>query len=137
MTVTASPATTPASSLRRRALGVAAAVVACVLIWAAGAVAGVDYTVRNPGQPAMVLGPAAIITVSLGSALLGWAALAVLERLTRRGTAIWTVLAVVVALLSLLPVIATDATGGAKVALGAMHLAVPAALIALLPARRR
>ncbi|MEV4543521.1 DUF6069 family protein [Micromonospora echinaurantiaca] len=136
MTATASSTTTPAPSLRRRALGVAAAVVACVLIWAVGAIAGVDYTVRNPGQPAMELGPAAIVTVSLGSALLGWAALAVLERLTRRGTAIWTVLAAAVALLSLFPVVATDATAGAKVALGAMHLAVAAALIALLPARR-
>lgn len=137
MTATASSATTPAPSLRRRALGVAAAVVACLLIWATGAAAGVDYTVRNPGQPAMELGPAAIVTVSLGSALLGWAALAVLERLTRRGTAIWTVLAVVVALFSLFPVVTTDATGGAKLALGAMHLAVAGALIALLPARRR
>ncbi|MEU4641760.1 DUF6069 family protein [Micromonospora sp. NPDC023814] len=46
------------------------------------------------------------------------------------------VLAVVLALLSLAPVFATEATAGAKVALGAMRLAVAAVLIPLLPARR-
>lgn len=137
MSATAHPATTT-PSLRRRALGVAAAVLACVLIWVVGAIAGVDYTVKNPGQPEFAVGLAPVVTFSLGSALLGWAALAVLERVAgRRASIIWIVLAAVVALLSLFPVFATEATAGAKVALGAMHLAVAAVLIALFPARNR
>ncbi|MGW4501096.1 DUF6069 family protein [Micromonospora sp. NPDC004336] len=127
--------TTP--SVRRRALGVGAAVAASALIWIAGAIAGVDYTVENPGQPAFTVGLAPVLVFSLGSALVGWAGLVVLERLLgRRAGVVWTVVAVVLALLSLVPVVATDATGGAKAALGAMHLAVAAALIPLLPARR-
>ncbi|PZF88015.1 DUF6069 family protein, partial [Micromonospora deserti] len=129
------PAT--ASPLRRRALGVGAAILASVLIWLVGEIAGVDYTVKNPDQPEMVIGLGPVITISLGSALLGWAALALLERFAgRRATAIWIVLAVAVTVLSFVPVVTTDATGGAKVALGAMHLAVAAVLLALLPVRR-
>ncbi|MFG1869560.1 DUF6069 family protein [Micromonospora arborensis] len=134
----ATVATPATSSLRRRALGVAAAVVASLAIWAVGALAGVDYTVENPGQPAMVIGAGAIVVVALGAALLGWAALALLERFTKRlARPVWISLAVLVTLLSFAPLIGTEATGGAKLALGATHVAVAVALIALLPARRR
>ncbi|MEV4495445.1 DUF6069 family protein [Micromonospora arborensis] len=134
-TAVATP-TTPL--LRRRALGVAAAVVACLAIWAIGALAGVDYTVENPGQPARVIGAGAIVTVALGATLLGWAALALLERFAKRfARPVWISLAVLVTLLSFAPLIGTEATGGAKLALGATHVAVAVMLIALLPARRR
>ncbi|MGB2570100.1 DUF6069 family protein [Micromonospora citrea] len=137
MTVTAHPATaTP--SLRRRALGVAAAVLAPAVIWAIGAMAGVDYTVENPGQPAFVVGLVPVLIFALGSALVGWLGLVVLERLTRRRAAvIWTTLAVALTLLSFVPVLATEASTGAKVALSVIHLAVAAPLIALLPTRAR
>ncbi|MEH0985103.1 DUF6069 family protein [Micromonospora sp. CPCC 205556] len=137
MSATAQPATTVTSG-RRRAIGVAGAVLACVLIWVIGAIAGVDYTVKNPGQPEMTVGIGPVVIFSLGAALVGWAALAVLERfLPRRATAVWIALAVVVALLSLLPLMGTEATTGAKLTLGAMHLAVAAVLISLLPSRHR
>ncbi|GAB3935266.1 DUF6069 family protein [Micromonospora vulcania] len=141
MSATAEPSvttTTTTSSLRRRALGVVAAVLASLVIWGIGEVAGVDYTVQSPGQPALVIGPSQIIGITLGAALLGWAALAVLERVARRtATAIWISLAVLVTLLSFVPLVGTEATTGARLALGAMHVAVAVALIALLPARRR
>ncbi|WP_433527883.1 DUF6069 family protein [Micromonospora sp. CA-263727] len=124
------------SPLRRRAAGVAAAVLASAVIWIVGAIAGVDYAVRSPGQPETVVNLGPVIVISAGSALLGWAALALLERVAgRRATGIWFALAVVVTLLSFVPLLQVDATGGAKVALGVMHLAVPAALVALLPKR--
>ncbi|WP_346534127.1 DUF6069 family protein [Micromonospora sp. DPT] len=137
MTATAHPtATTP--SLRRRALGVAVTVLTCVVLWTVGAVAGVDYTVENPGQPAFVVGVVPVIVFSLGSALVGWAGLVLLERFAgRRATVVWIALAVLIALLSLVPVVATEATTGAKVMLGTMHLAVAAVLIAFLPRRVR
>jgi hypothetical protein len=136
MSATAHPAT-GTSLIRRRALGVAVAVLACVLIWALGRVAGVDYTVANPGRAPMEVGLGPVVIFSLLASLVGWAALVVLERFTRRATAIWTPLAVVVALLSLLPLAGSEADGGTKLTLGAMHLAVAAVLIALLPARAR
>ncbi|SCF23432.1 hypothetical protein GA0074696_3635 [Micromonospora purpureochromogenes] len=137
MTATAHPTATT-SSLRRRALGVAVTVLTCVVLWTVGAVAGVDYTVVNPGQPAFVVGVVPVIVFSLGSALVGWAGLVLLERFAgRRATVVWIALAVLIALLSLVPVVATEATTGAKVMLGTMHLAVAAVLIAFLPRRAR
>ncbi|RQX13483.1 hypothetical protein DDE19_25710 [Micromonospora ureilytica] len=137
--MSAATVTTPAPSpLRRRALGVAAAVVACLAIWAIGALAGVDYTVESPGQPATVIGAGAIVTVALGAALLGWAALALLERFaTRVARPVWISVAIVVTVLSFFPLLSVEATGGAKLALGATHVAVAVALIALLPRPRR
>lgn len=137
MTATAHPATTT-PSLRRRALGVAVTVLTCVVLWIVGAVAGVDYTVQNAGQPALVVNLVPVVIFSLGSALVGWAGLVLLERFAgRRAGVIWITLAVLIALVSLVPVIATEATAGAKVMLGAMHLAVAAVLIAFLPKRAR
>ncbi|MBM0203642.1 hypothetical protein JNW90_11380 [Micromonospora sp. STR1s_5] len=137
--MSAAAVTTPAPSpLRRRALGVAAAVVAPLAIWAIGALVGVDYTVESPGQPATVIGAGAIVMIALVAALLGWAALALLERFaTRVARPVWISLAIVVTALSFVPVLSVEATGGAKLALGATHVAVAVALIALLPRPRR
>ncbi|MET8044073.1 DUF6069 family protein [Micromonospora sp. NPDC005215] len=137
--MSATAVTTPApSTVRRRALGVVVAVVAALAIWAIGALAGVDYTVESPGQPAIDLGAGAIVVVALGAALLGWATLALLERFAPRvARPVWISLAVVVTLVSLVPLLGVEATGGAKATLGATHLAVALPLIALLPARRR
>ncbi|RAO55418.1 hypothetical protein LUPAC06_04142 [Micromonospora saelicesensis] len=137
--MSAAAVTTPAPSpLRRRALGVAAAVVAPLAIWAIGALAGVDYTVESPGQPATVIGAGAIVMIALVAALLGWAALALLERFAPRvARLVWISLAIVVTVLSFVPVLSVEATGGAKLALGATHVAVAVALIALLPRPRR
>ncbi|WP_433320252.1 DUF6069 family protein [Micromonospora sp. CA-269861] len=137
--MSAATVTTPAPSpLRRRALGVVAAVVAPLAIWAIGALAGVDYTIESPGQPATDIGAGAIVMIALGAALLGWAALALLERFaTRVARPVWISLAVVVTVLSFVPLFGVEATGGAKLALGATHVAVAVALIALLPRPRR
>ncbi|MGW3603377.1 DUF6069 family protein [Micromonospora sp. NPDC005161] len=141
MSATAEPSVTTTattSSLRRRTLGVAAAVVACLAIWGIGEAAGVDYTVESPGQPALVIGPGEIFGIALGAALLGWATLALLERFVpRTARVIWISLAALVTLLSFGPLLGTEATAGAKLTLGATHLAVAVALIALLPAPRR
>ncbi|MFF0471149.1 DUF6069 family protein [Micromonospora zamorensis] len=137
--MSAAAITTPTTStLRRRALAVGVAVVACLAIWSIGALAGVDYTVESPGQPATVIGAGAIFVVALGAALLGWAALALLERFAPRAARpVWISLAVAVTLLSLVPLFGVEATGGAKLTLGATHVAVAVALIALLPRPRR
>ncbi|MDG9673611.1 DUF6069 family protein [Micromonospora sp. DH14] len=137
--MSAATVTTPAPSpLRRRALGIVAAVVAPLVVWSIGALAGVDYTVESPGRPATVIGAGAIVMIALAAALLGWAALALLERFAARiARPLWIALAIVVTVLSFVPVFSVEATGGAKLALGATHVAVAVALIALLPARRR
>ncbi|WP_341715673.1 DUF6069 family protein [Micromonospora sp. FIMYZ51] len=124
------------TSLRRRVLGVLAAVAASVAIWLVTALGGVDYAVTSPGQPEVVVNLVPVVVVSLGAALIGWAALALLERFAgHRATTIWFTLVLAATLLSFVPLVQVEATAGAKLALGAMHLAVPVALIPLLPKR--
>src|SRR5688572_7666833 len=119
-TMQAAPATTagPGHRRRNRALAVLGAGVAVALVWVIGEpVLGNDLVVVQPGQPARDLGLAAAVTVTLGAGLLGWAAIALLERLTRHGALIWTVLAAILLLVSFAPVASVEATGGTKAVL--------------------
>lgn len=109
------------------ALVVAGAVVAAALFWVIGEpLLGHDLVVTSPGQPTQDLGLAAIVTVTLGAGLLGWAALAVLERITARALLLWTIAALVILAVSFLPFAGVEASGGTKVVLAAMHVAVAA-----------
>jgi hypothetical protein len=122
--------TAPFASARNRILVVAAAVLATALIWVIGEpLLGHDLVVVSPGQPAMDLGLAEIAFVALASSLLGWAALAILERITKHAVAIWTIAALVVLAVSFLPFAGVKTSGGSKVVLALTHVAVAAVLI--------
>lgn len=115
---------------RRRALAVVAAVVVTLAVWLVGHLAGADYWITDSqGSVRIDALVTTQVTVILG--LAGWAVLALLERLTRYGTRIWTVLAVLIVALSMLPVALVEATTATRVALVAVHLAVGAVLIPL------
>ncbi|WP_309238474.1 DUF6069 family protein [Actinoplanes aureus] len=115
---------------RDRMLVVAGAVLATVLVWVIGEpLLGHDLVVVSPGQPAMDLGLAEIAFVALASSLLGWAALAILERVTTRALTIWTIAALVVLAVSFLPFAGVETSGGSKVVLALTHIAVAAVLI--------
>ena len=117
---------------RRRAATAAAAVVAAVVVWAvAGPLLGVDLRVAfGSGEPPTEVGLLPVVVTSTLASLVAWALLAVLERTTARGLAVWTALAAVVLVLSLLPLLAAGGTpAGARVALALMHLAVAAVLV--------
>jgi hypothetical protein len=131
--------TTPATDRPtrvRRLVVVAGASVAALAVWAvADPLAGIDLTVRLSGAEQHV-GAGAVVAASLVAGFAAWASLALLERLTRRGRRIWTVLAVVVLALSLSGPL--GAVGAASlVALACMHLTVGAVLIPGLTVRRR
>ena len=105
------------------------AAVAALLIWLVqGPLTGADLVVRN-GDATSTVGPVAVVVVALAVGLVGWALLALLERVTSRGRLVWSIIAVAVLLLSLVgPLGAT--TIQAKGALAAMHAVVGAILIA-------
>jgi hypothetical protein len=130
-TATAPSQPRPRANRRLRLLGVLAAIVLPTLVWlVAGPLFGADLTVQDNNDPPKVIeiGFGPIVVVSAGFALLGWAALALLERLTRHGRLIWTGLAVALLVLSFLPLLG-PMSAGTRVALGLVHLAVGAALI--------
>lgn len=113
---------------RRRALGIVLAVVVTLAVWLLGHLAGADYWITDSqGAVRIDMLVTAQVTVVLG--LVGWGVLALLERLSRRGTTAWTVLAVVVVAASMIPVVLVEATTATRLALVAVHLAVGAVLV--------
>jgi hypothetical protein len=116
--------------MKKNAIAVAVALVSTVVIWLLARLLGADLRVdpRNGQEPTQITLPFAA-AVTLVVSLLGWAARAALGRFTRRAAVVWTVLAVAVLAVSLLPVFTVGASGGTRAALAAMHLAVAAALI--------
>src|SRR5579863_2856226 len=90
-------------SRRRRALGVAAAALAAVAVWVVAVpLLGGHLTVRFGHGAAQTVQIGFVIATSITASLLGWALLAILEKRTRRAVAIWTGIALVTTLLSLL-----------------------------------
>jgi hypothetical protein len=113
---------------RRRAHGIVLALVVTLAVWLLGHVAGADYWITDSqGTVRIDMLVTAQVTVVLG--LVGWGVLALLERLGRRGTTVWTVLAVVVVAASMIPVVLVEATTATRLALVAVHLAVGAVLV--------
>lgn len=90
------------TSSGRRALTVALAVVAALLVWAVcDPVAGVDLRVRS-GNGDLAIGA---VDVGLGALLVGcagWALLGILERVRGRARTAWTSVALVVLVVSLI-----------------------------------
>lgn len=128
-----------ASVAGRRASVVAGAGAAALLTWlVAGPVLGINLEVlKTPGATTPVAVTAGSVLVSaVVAGLSGWAALAVLERVSVRGTTLWRWIATTVALLSLAgPLTLAQDTGGAVV-LVLLHLVVAAVLLVALPAQR-
>jgi hypothetical protein len=115
---------------RYRALAVAGAVVAAVLVWVVGEpLLGNDMIIKAEGQEPQDLGASAMVMFSLFFSLLGWALLALLERVTSRARLIWTIVALVFLAVSFLPPLTIEASGVTKVVLALAHVAVAAVLI--------
>jgi hypothetical protein len=136
-TASAAPVTRPTVRRLTRAAGVAGAGVATAVLFGVGRAAGADFTITDPGQGAVphTFGPVEITVAAVVCGLLGWASLAVLERCTAGAARWWTMLAVAVTVLSLVPIGIELATTGTRLMLTAIHLAVGAVLIPVL--RRR
>jgi Family of unknown function (DUF6069) len=73
-----------------------------------------------------------VVVAALVGSLAGWGLLALLSRFSAKARAIWTVTAMVAALLSLAGPLSATASAGTKVSLVAMHLAVATVLIVVL-----
>ncbi|GAA3944869.1 DUF6069 family protein [Actinoplanes auranticolor] len=122
---------TGAGTVKTRALTVAAAVVAAVLLWIiAVPIAGTDLLTETAADnPPAEVPLAGVIISPLVIGLVGWGLLALLERFTPKGRLIWTIIAVVVLLVSFGGP-ATATTTGAMLWLSAMHVVVGGILIA-------
>ena len=101
------------------------ATAAAVAIWVVATLAGADLTVSfGAGQPIQKITVVNVVVAALVGSLAGWGLLGLLRRFTAKARAVWTVTAIVAALLSLGGPLSATASAGTKVSLVAMHLAV-------------
>ena len=126
------PAVISAKSRRTaRAVAVATAALAALVVWAiAGPVAGVDFTVTRSGKASEV-GAGTVLATVLIASLLGWALLAVLERVTSRPRRIWVMTALAVLVLSLVMPFGSEMSAAARAVLLSLHVVVGAVIIPL------
>jgi hypothetical protein len=113
-------------TVARRAAVVLGAAVSALSLWAG---AGGHPTVRSGGSVHPV-GAVSVLVASVVAGLAGWALLAVLERATSRALLPWTVIAVLVFLLSLVSAATAGVGAGSKGTLLGLHCIVFAVLVA-------
>jgi hypothetical protein len=112
-------------SARTAMLTVLGATAAAVAIWVVAVATGADLTVSfGPGQPIQKVTVVNVIVAALVGSLAGWGLLALLRRFTTNARAIWTVIAIIVLMLSLGGPLSAIAAGSTKAWLAGMHLAV-------------
>jgi hypothetical protein len=119
---------------RVRVAAVAGAALLSSLLFLVARAFGTDFTITDPGvgKPPHTFVLPEITGISLFFALLGWAALAVLERYTTRAARVWGVLATTVLVLSMVPIGIERATPDTKLMLAVIHVAVAVALVPMI-----
>ena len=120
------------SAVAQRRLHRGGAIVAAMalnaVLWGIASLLGTDFLLTDSMGSAVISLPIAVIFTGVFG-LLGWGLLALLERFTGRAVAIWTGVAVAVALLSIVPIFLEGASTATRVALTVLHLAVAAVLV--------
>ena len=116
-----------------RLLSVLSSAAAAVVVSIVASIAGASMEVTSPLVGTIPINALLVALTAIPLALAAWGLLAILERKARQPRKIWTITAVVVLVLSLLPLPFLDANVGTKVALAAMHLATGLVLLLALP----
>lgn len=125
------PLVTHTSRRLHRLQAVVLATLAALAAWTLSTlVLGIEL---EAGWPPRGVNVGSVAVVSAGAAAAGWAFLAVLERFIVRARTTWTVVAVVVAVLSLSgPLTAPAITDEGRIVLAAIHVLVGAVVITML-----
>ena len=108
------------------------ATAAAIAIWAVATMANAELTVSYAPAPPTKITVVNVVVAALVGSLAGWGLLALLRRFTAKARTVWTVTAIVAALLSLGGPLSATASAGTKMSLVAMHLAVATVLIVVL-----
>lgn len=114
---------------RARLLAGAAAILLPLLLWAVVDPLLGHRLVVIEGEDTLALNAVPVFVVSTGAFLLGWASLALLERLIRAAHWIWLALALGVLAVSFLPLTGGETETATRLVLAAMHLIVALAII--------
>jgi hypothetical protein len=120
------------SAWQTRAKAIVAAIVANVVILIVGRVVNGEFPVATVGSDDQTIGFAQAIVVTVLVGLVAWGLLAVLERTTSRAKAIWTVIAVVVFVLSLIGPLGSGVNASSKAVLAFMHVGAATTIIPMM-----
>jgi hypothetical protein len=129
--------TTPATAqvARSRALSIAGATLAAAAVWVVAVrLLGTHLLVRFGADAPQTVGIGLVVGASLAASLCAWGLLALLESRTSRARTIWTVVAVVVLLVSVSLPLTAGVAVSTKATLALMHVAAASVLI---PSLRR
>ncbi|SRR5258706_10116118 len=120
-------------SARTPVAGVLWATASAIAIWAVATTAGAELTVSfGLGQPIQKITVVNVVLTALVGSLAGSGLFILLRAFTTKARAVWTVTAIVAALVSLAGPLSAIASAGTKVSLVAMHLIVATVLIVVL-----
>jgi hypothetical protein len=115
-----------------RAMAIGDAIVLNVVILAVARLVTGDWPAATVGDEDQAIGFTWVIAVTLVAGLAAWGLLALLERVTGNAKTIWTAIAVVVLVLSLLGPIGSGVGTSSKIALALMHAGAAATIIPLM-----
>lgn len=115
-----------------RAMAVVDAVIVNVIILIIGRLVIGEFPSATVGDDDQTIGFALVILVTLLAGLVAWGLLALLERTTSRAKTVWTVIAVIVFLLSLTGPLGSGVNTSSKVILALMHTGAAATIIPLM-----
>ena len=117
-----------------RAITVGAATLSAAAVWViAVPLLGAHLVIRFGAGAPQGIGIDYVIGATVITSLIGWSVLALLERRTPRARTLWTSIAVLVVLVSLVLPLTAGTTTSTKVVLALMHVAVASVLIVGLP----
>ena len=120
------------SGRQTRAMAIVAAIVVNVIILVAGRLVNGEFPVATVGSDDRTIGFGQVIVMTGVTGLIAWGLLAVLERITSRAKTIWTVIAVIVVVLSILGPIDGGVDTASKVVLALMHVGAAATIVPLM-----
>jgi hypothetical protein len=91
-----------------------------------------EFPLATVGSDDQTIGFAQVIVVTLLVGGIAWGLLALLERMTSRAAAIWTAIAIIVFVLSLLGPLGSGLDTSSKIVLACMHVGSAAPIIPLM-----
>lgn len=115
-----------------RAMAIVDAVIANVVILIVGRLVTGEFPVATVGGDEQTIGFPQVILVTVLVGLVAWGLLALLERTTAHARMVWTMIAVVVVVLSLLGPIGSGANTSSTVVLACLHIGAAATIIPIM-----
>jgi hypothetical protein len=115
-----------------RVMAIVDAIALNVVVLAIARLATGDWPVASVGDDEQQIGVVPVILVTLVAGLVAWGLLALLERVTSNARTIWTAIAVVVFLLTLIGPLGSGAGTSSTIVLALMHAGAAATIIPLM-----